>query len=89
MSERLEAFTVRKYVTGDGEEKSAWTRIGIAFPHKAGGGWSVSLDAIPAPSIKDGHAKYEIVLRPPMERDGAKPGKSRAEPGPDSDEAPF
>lgn len=67
---RLEAFTVRKYTTAEGEEKSAWTRIGVAFPHNNGQGYSVSLDAMPAPTIKNGSAKYEIVLRPPMEKDG-------------------
>lgn len=73
---RLEAFTVRKYTNSDGEEKSAWTRIGIAFPHKNGEGFNVQLDAIPAPSAgKDGSMKFEIVLRPPMEKDGERAPK--------------
>lgn len=74
---RLEAFTVRKYTTSDGEEKSAWTRIGVAFPHKNGEGFNVQLDAFPAPSAsKDGSMKYEIVLRPPMEKSDDRPAKS-------------
>ena len=95
---RLEAFTVRKYTTSDGEEKSSWTKIGVAFPHKSGGGFNVQLDAIPAPAAsKDGSMKYEIVLRPPMERDGderpAKGGKyptrASAPPASDDSDVPF
>lgn len=91
---RLEAFTVRKYVTSQGEEKSAWTKLGVAFPHSNGTGYSVQLDAIPAPTTgKDGQMRYEIVLRPPMEKDDKQPrgngGPSRAST-PDLDDAiPF
>ena len=93
---RLEAFTVRKYTNSDGEEKSAWTRIGVAFPHKNGEGFNVQLDAIPAPSAsKDGSMKYEVVLRPPMEKkDDERPAKggkypTRATEPPDDSDMPF
>jgi hypothetical protein len=85
---RLEAFTVRKYLTSDGEEKSSWTRIGVAFPHKSGGGFNISLECVPVPTIKDGKASVEIVLRPPMEKTdrpakgGSYPTRS-SEPPPD------
>lgn len=85
MTSRLEAFHVRKYVTRDGEEKSAWTRIGVAFPHKNGNGFNVSLECLPAPTVKDGKGSYEIVLREPMERD--KP--SGANQSDDSGDIPF
>lgn len=89
---RLEAFTVRKYVTSQGEEKAAWTKLGVAFPHSNGTGYSVQLDAIPAPTIKDGKAIYEIVLRPPMEKDHQRGngGPSRGAAAPDLDDSiPF
>lgn len=92
---RLEAFTVRKYTNSDGEEKSAWTRIGIAFPHKNGEGFNIQLDAIPAPSAsKDGGMKFEIVLRPPMEKDGERKGgkyptRSTEPPAPSDDDLPW
>ena len=40
------AYTVRDYETR-GERKSDWTRIGIAWAHKDGGGFDVILDAVP------------------------------------------
>lgn len=90
---RLEAFTVRKYITSQGEEKSAWTKLGVAFPHGNGNGYSVQLDAIPAPTAgKDGQMRYEIVLRPPMEKDQQRSngGQSRAAAAPDLDDSiPF
>ncbi len=66
--ERLDALTVRE--SGD---KSYWTRIGVAFPAKQGGGWTVLLDAMPAPV--DG--QYKIILREPLPRDDDR----RAPPG--------
>ena len=54
MTQRLEAFVTRKYLTRDGEEKTAWTKVGVAFQHSKGQGWNVSLDAMPAPTVKDG-----------------------------------
>lgn len=34
-------------VTGDGDKKR-WTEIGAAWPHKSGGGFSLTLEALPA-----------------------------------------
>ncbi len=67
--ERLEAMTVR-----ESNGKSFWTKIGVAFPAKQGGGWSVLLDAMPAPV----EGQFKIILReplPPREQGGgqAKP----------------
>lgn len=70
MTQRLEAFITRKYVTREGEEKTAWTRVGVAFAHSKGGGWNVSLEAFPAPTVKDGKPPaYELVLMPPRPKD--------------------
>ena len=55
-SERLVAFHV-KNVDRDGTEKSFWTRIGVAFPHKDGKGYNVTLDLLPPSG--------EVVLRKP------------------------
>lgn len=39
----LIAYTVKRLADG----KSAWTKIGAAFPHQSGNGLTVTLDAAP------------------------------------------
>ena len=46
-------------VTGEGE-KAFWTRIGTAWPHKSGEGFSIDLTAYPV--------NGRIVLMPPKAR---------------------
>ncbi len=57
MTERLDALAVR-----ESNGKSYFTRIGVAFPAKQGDGWSILLDAMPAPT--DG--QFKILLREPL-----------------------
>lgn len=71
MTERLEALCVRE---SDG--KSYFTRIGVAFPAKQGGGWTVLLDAMPASC----EGQFKILLReplPPREQAAQRPQPSR------------
>ena len=42
----LNVFTVEKYER-DGKTQKKWTRIGAAFPHKEGPGFSIELKAFP------------------------------------------
>ena len=53
----LFAYTVEEYDAGNGKNAKTWTRIGVAFPHQNGPGFSVQLRALPL----DGR----IVLLPP------------------------
>ena len=46
-SDRYDVLVVEKYEDEAGAEKSHWTRIGVAFPHKDGNGLNVELKAIP------------------------------------------
>ena len=78
MAERYDALTVR-----ESNGKSYFTKIGAAFPNKAGNGFTVMLDAVPA-SV-DG--QYRILLREPMPRDGQAPRQSA--PVDLDDETPF
>lgn len=86
MSERYDALTVR-----ESNGKSFWTRIGVAFPAKQGGGFSILLDAMPA--SQDG--QYKILLRVPQERDGQRSGgapQTKGRPSFDddlNDDVPF
>lgn len=45
-TERFNAFTVREYEV-NGEKRTDWTKIGVAFPHKDGKGFGVLLHALP------------------------------------------
>ena len=46
-SSRLYAYTVREFDTADGKKARAWTRIGVAFPHKDGTGFNVEVHSFP------------------------------------------
>ncbi len=59
---RLDALAVR-----ESKGKSYFTKIGAAFPTKTGG-WSILLDAIPAPI--DG--QFKILLMEPRDNSAAK-----------------
>jgi hypothetical protein len=87
--ERLDALAVR-----ENNGKSYFTKIGAAFPNKDGKGYSILLDAIPAPI--DG--QFKIMLREPLPKDGAQRDKQHrdnlgsgwANNAPDDlDDAPF
>jgi hypothetical protein len=60
MSERLDALTVR-----ESNDKSFWTKIGVAWPNKNGPGFIVRLDAMPAPV----EGQFVIHLREPLPKD--------------------
>ena len=40
------AYTVREY-ENNGKKDSFWTKIGVAFAHKNGGGFDIVLEAFP------------------------------------------
>jgi hypothetical protein len=46
-SSRLYAYTVREFDTADGKKARAWTRIGVAFPHKDGTGFNIAVHSVP------------------------------------------
>lgn len=69
MADRLDALAVR-----ESNGKSYFSRIGVAFANKDGKGWSVLLDAIPAPT--DG--QFKIMLREPLPKDGQRGGQGGA-----------
>lgn len=46
-SERYDVFVVENFESSAGAEKSSWSRVGVAFPHKDGDGINVELLALP------------------------------------------
>jgi hypothetical protein len=65
MSERYDAIAVRKYTDRDGNEKSSFTNIGVAWPMKDRDGFRVQLHAMPAPT----EGEYLVLLMPPKPRE--------------------
>lgn len=64
MTERLDALAVR-----ESNDKFYFTKIGVAFPAKQGPGFTILLDAMPAPT----EGQFKILLReplPPREQQG-------------------
>ena len=63
----LNVFTVEEYEAG-GKTQKKWTRIGAAFPHKEGLGFSIELKAFPI----DGRL---VVLPPDTDDNHGRNGK--------------
>lgn len=97
MADRYEAVAVRKYEQ-NGEEKTAFTNIGVAFKMRDRDGYSLRLHCLPAPV--DG--EYSILLFPPKPKDdnrgngrgqaqqsGGYGGGGRQQSGGFDDEIPF
>jgi hypothetical protein len=68
MTDRYDAVAARKYEQ-NGEEKTAFTNIGVAFKMKERDGFSLRLHCLPAPV--DG--EYSILLFPPKPREDDAP----------------
>lgn len=84
--QRLDVLATREYQTGHGESRTSFTRIGVALPNKRGDGYTLLLDAMPAPV--DG--QFKMLLMPPKPRDGQAPQQSRQEPPHEgSDDIPW
>jgi hypothetical protein len=62
----LNVFTVEEYER-DGKTQKRWTKIGAAFPHKEGTGFSIELKAFPV----DGR----LVVLPPDPADDSRNNK--------------
>lgn len=78
MANRMDAVAVRKYNDKNtGEEKSSYTNIGVAWPFKDKEGFTLRLNAIPAPN--DG--EYTILLFPPKPKDGQQQSYGQASGG--------
>jgi hypothetical protein len=85
MADRYDVLAVRKYKTRDGEEKSSWTPVGVAFSQRDGKGFSINLHCVPVPDKESGEVR--LVMRVPMpredrqERGGGGGGLSNDDPG--------
>lgn len=67
MADRYDVLATRKYKTRDGEEKTSWTNVGVAFAQRDGKGFSLNLHCVPVPDKESGEIR--LVMRVPMPRD--------------------
>ena len=49
-NDRFDAFTIEEFEV-DGEKRSAWHKIGAAWPHKDGVGYRIVLRAVPLDGV--------------------------------------
>lgn len=93
MSNHYNVLMPREYTTKDGATKTAFTKIGVAFPMKNREGFQVTLEAVPMPSLKDGKLECKLLLMPPVEDNAERPAKAERknsnEAALDSDAVPF
>jgi hypothetical protein len=68
MTDRYDAVAVREYDV-NGETRSSFTNIGVAFALKERDGYSLKLHCLPAPV--DG--EYKILLFPPKPKEDREP----------------
>lgn len=64
MTDRYDAVAVREYEV-NGEKRSAFTNIGVAFALKERDGYSLKLHCLPAPV----EGEYKILLFPPKPKE--------------------
>lgn len=78
MADRLDALVAREYEDRDGNKKTAFTKIGVAFAMK-NGGWSLSLEALPLPTMGERGLETRVLLMVPKPRDDAPRQSQRQE----------
>lgn len=76
MSERLDAVVAREYTDRDGNKKTSWTKIGAAWPTK-NGGWSITLEALPLPTMGERGLETRILLMEPKPKDDRQQSSGR------------
>lgn len=86
---RLDVLQPRDYVK-NGEKKTAWVKLGVAWLAKDGVGYDVNLESIPLPSMnRDGtNIECRFRLMVPKEFKGGGRGGGGGHGGGD-DDAPF
>lgn len=77
--DRYDVLTVR-----ESNGKSYFTKLGVMFQNKSGDGFTLFLDAMPAPT----EGQYKLIVKPPQERSQTQQRREPGGVGP-QDEAPF
>lgn len=73
----MDLLSTRSYTTRDGETKNAFTKIGVAFATK-NGGWSLTFEALPLPSLNDkGQIETRVLMMPPRQDSDSPPARQQ------------
>jgi hypothetical protein len=80
MTDRFDALSVR-----ESNGKSYFTKVGVAFPNRSGDGYTVFLDAVPAPN----EGQFKILLKTPQPRDGQRQQAPQSSGSDLDDSIPF
>lgn len=62
---RMDVLSGRKYMDREGVEKTAWTKVGVAWETESGG-WAVRIHCIPVPEKETGEVC--LLLAEPREK---------------------
>jgi hypothetical protein len=94
MSTRYDVIAPRTYKDRDGNDKTSFNRVGVAFPMKDRDGFNLTLEALPLQELdRDGRLVCRLMLMPPREQGDtpSRPAERRAAaPAPDmNDDIPF
>ena len=72
---RMDILMTRQYES-QGETKTAYTKVGVAFPLQ-NGGFRLRFEAIPVPTIYDGKIECSMLMVEPKPRDEQQGGQPR------------
>ena len=75
-NQRYDVLSTRRYKTSSGEEKTAWTTVGVAFEQRDGKGFSVNLHCVPVPDKESGEIRLVMRIPQPKEASGQRGGGS-------------
>ena len=78
MTDRYELKVARKYTTRDGQEKTAWTRVGAMFRSKNSDSFGIHLEVMPLPDKETGAIRI-MAFVPEEKTDGG--GQQRQQYG--------
>jgi hypothetical protein len=68
MANRMDVVVTRDYEDRSGAKKTKFTNIGVAFEMK-NGGWAITLDALPVPTMGERGLETRMLLMVPREKD--------------------
>ena len=78
MANRMDVVVTREYEDRSGAKKTKFTNIGVAFEMK-NGGWAITLDALPVPTMGERGLETRMLLMVPREKDDAPSSRGPAQ----------
>lgn len=90
MSTRYDVIAPRTYKDRDGNERTSFLKVGVAFAMREKDGFTITLEAIPAPDREGGFRLMMVPPREPTENAGRSPERRAPASAPQmDDDIPF